>query len=110
MDVAETYRVERLIHNYAGIKISPFGIIAPFYWKNHPECKIFYQPFKDVIRIYEKDQFVDFDVYDWSFEMESDWLTKTQKDNIKKCLSIISYNIDEYLNVSAIEKNFELIK
>lgn len=109
VDIDEYYRINRLIENYNNCTISPFGIIAPFYWGNHPEKKIFYQPLKDVIRIYSDNIPKDFDILEWENSEESSWLTRKQKNLIKKCISIISLDIDKYLQISIIENNFEFL-
>lgn len=109
LNISETYRIDRLIKNYSGFDISPFGVISPFYSENKPERKIFYQPFKDVIRIYKGQNFIDFDLLDWFFEEESSWLNKKQKERIKQCVSSISLHIELYMQISIIENNFELI-
>lgn len=109
MNVDENYRINRLVENYSELTINPFGVIAPFYWTNNPHHKVFYQPFKDVMRIYENDDYIDFDLLEWTFVDETKWLTNQQKSRIKKCLAIISLNVDSYQQLSIINNNFEFL-
>lgn len=98
----EEFRVKRLKETYKGLRITPFGIIPPFYWGVNPEKKVFYNILKDSIRIVTGRKTNDFDLLEWDLKEESSWLSLMQKENIKKCVSEIIYNIDEYMAVAKI--------
>lgn len=96
----EEFRVRRLKETYGDMRITPFGIIPPFYWGANPEKKIFYNILQDRIRIVIGRKIYDFDLLEWDFAEESNWLSLDQKENIKKCVSEIIYNIDDYMAVA----------